>query len=315
MAINGTLPFYSSYLIDGGTIRLPHSANIDNQISESIAEVNVVATSFSAQYGSGGNVFNLISKTGSSQYHGVAYEYFQNDDLDARNYFNSGAKARVRFNNFGGSFGGPIPILKDKLFFYFDYDQIINPTQSTEVTTVPTAAMESGYFDPAVFGVITDPTTGLPFPGNQIPAARFDPVAVAIQKFYQAPNIPGLVANNYRYLQTSSNPSRITFGRLDYNLTDKNRINFTILVHAAPLHSTLNTIDPIDTQTNAGDGVSAQISDVHTFGPKLVNEARNSFVRICSRPSPSMESEVTTPRSAHKQTQSISRTPLICQMS
>jgi hypothetical protein len=139
--------------------------------------------------------------------------------------------------------------------------------------------MESGYFDPAVFGIINDPTTGLPFPGNQIPAARFDPVAVAIQKFYQAPNIPGLVANNYRYLQTSSNPSRITFGRLDYNLTDKNRINFTILVHADPLHSTLNTINPIDTQTNAGDGVSAQVSDVHTFGPKLVNEARYSFVR------------------------------------
>ena len=91
MAINGTLPFYSSYLVDGGTIRLPHSANIDSQITESIAEVNIVATSFSAQYGSGGNVFNLISKTGSSQYHGVAYEYFQNDALNARDYFNSGA--------------------------------------------------------------------------------------------------------------------------------------------------------------------------------------------------------------------------------
>jgi hypothetical protein len=117
MAINGTLPFYSSYLVDGGTIRLPHSANIDAQITESIAEVNIVATSFSAQYGSGGNVFNLISKTGSSQYHGVAYEYLQNDALNARDYFNSGAKARVRFNNFGGSFGGPMPILKDKLFF------------------------------------------------------------------------------------------------------------------------------------------------------------------------------------------------------
>jgi hypothetical protein len=279
MSINGTLPYYSSYLIDGGTIRLPHSANIDSQITESIAEVSVVATSFSAQYGSGGNVFNLISKTGSSQWHGVAYEYFQNDDLNARDYFNSGAKARVRFNNFGGSFSGPIPILKDKMFFYFDYDQIINPNQSTKVTTVPTDAMRQGYFDPTVFGIIKDPTTGLPFPGNQIPTARFDPVAVAIQKYYKEPNISGVVANNYRYLQTGSNPSRITFGRLDYNLTDKNRINFTILVHANPLHGTVNTIAPIDTQNNAGDGVSAQVSDVHTFGPKLVNEARYSFTR------------------------------------
>ena len=144
MAINGTLPYYSSYLVDGGTIRMPHSANIDSQITESIAEVSIVATSFSAQYGSGGNVFNLISKTGSNQWHGVAYEYLQNDALNARDYFNSGAKASLRFNNFGGSFSGPMPKLKDKMFFYFDYDQITKPNQSTQITTVPTAAMEQG---------------------------------------------------------------------------------------------------------------------------------------------------------------------------
>ena len=191
MAINGTLPYYSSYLVDGGTIRMPHSANINSQITESIAEVSIVATSFSAQYGSGGNVFNLISKTGSNQWHGVAYEYLQNDALNARDYFNSGAKASLRFNNFGGSFSGPMPKLKDRMFFYFDYDQITKPNQSTQVTTVPTAAMQQGYFDPAVFGVINDPATGLPFPGNQIPADRFDPVAVAIQKYFPAPNIAG----------------------------------------------------------------------------------------------------------------------------
>jgi Carboxypeptidase regulatory-like domain len=277
MSINGTLPYYSSYLIDGGTVRLPHSANIDNQITESIAEVSVVATSFSAQYGSGGNVFNLISKTGSSQWHGVAYEYLQNDALNARDYFNSGPKASLRFNNFGGSFSGPM--VKDKLFFYFDYDQIVNPNQSTQITTVPTDAMKQGYFDPAVFGIINDPVTGLPFAGNQIPADRFDPVAVAIQKYYTEPNISGLVAQNYRYLQTGSGPSRITLGRLDYNMSDKNRINFTILVHAQPVTNTLNAIAPIDTQVNSGEGISAQVTDVYTFGPKLVNEAHYSFVR------------------------------------
>ena len=277
MSINGSMPYYSSYLIDGGTIRLPHSANIDSQITESIAEVNIVATSFSAQYGSGGNVFNLISKTGSSQWHGVAYEYFQNDALDARDYFNSGAKARVRFNNFGGSFSGPI--IKDKLFFYFDYDQIINPNQSTQITTMPTDAMKQGYFDPAVFGVINDPATGLPFPGNQIPAGRFDPVAVAIQKYYQEPNIPGLIAKNYRYLQTASNPNHEEFGRIDYNMSARNRINFTILEHTNPINPTVNTIAPIDTQLGGGDGYSSQVSDVFTFNPKVVNEARFSYVR------------------------------------
>ncbi len=277
MSINGTLPYYSSYLIDGGTIRLPHSANIDSQIPESIAEVNVVATSFSAQYGSGGNVFNLISKTGANQWHGVAYEYFQNDDLDSRNYFNSGAKARVRFNNFGGSFSGPM--IKDKLFFYFDYDQIVNPNQSTQTITVPTAAMRQGYFDPAIFGTIIDPQNGKPFPGNQIPASRFDPVAVNIQKYYQEPNIPGLVNNNYRYLQVGSNPSRMEFGRLDYAMSEKNRIDFTILEHTNPRHPQLNSMPPIDSQIAAGDGYSAQVSDVYTIGPKTVNELRYSYVR------------------------------------
>jgi hypothetical protein len=279
MSINGTLPYYSSYLVDGGTVRLPHSANIDNQITESIAEVSIVATSFSAQYGSGGNVFNIISKTGSNQWHGVAYEYLQNDALNARDYFNSGAKAKLRFNNFGGSFSGPMPLMKNKMFFYFDYDQITKPNQSTQITTVPTDAMKQGYFDPAVFGIINDPQTGLPFPGNQIPLDRFDPVAVAIQKYYKEPNISGQVASNYRYLQTSSSPSRITLGRLDYDITNKNRLNFTILVHSNPANSTLNTVDPIDTQVSSGEGISAQVTDLHTFNPKLVNEAHYSFVR------------------------------------
>ena len=87
------------------------------------------------------------------------------------------------------------------------------------------------------------------------------------------------MANNYRYLQTSSSPSRITLGRLDYDITSKNRLNFTILVHASPANSTLNTVDPIDTQVSSGEGISAQVTDLHTFNPKLVNEAHYSFVR------------------------------------
>ena len=128
MSINGTLPYYSSYLVDGARSGCRTALISTTRSRNSIAEVNsIVATSFSAQYGSGGNVFNIISKTGSNQWQGLAYEYLQNDALNARDYFNSGSKATLRFNNFGGSFSGPMPILKDKMFFYFDYDQITNP--------------------------------------------------------------------------------------------------------------------------------------------------------------------------------------------
>ena len=80
-------------------------------------------------YGGGGNVFNVISKSGTNRFHGAAYDYFQNDDLNARDYFNrTGAKAKQRYNYFGGAIGGPI--LKDKLFFYFNYQQLENPNSS-----------------------------------------------------------------------------------------------------------------------------------------------------------------------------------------
>src|ERR1035438_8760178 len=107
MAINGTLPFYSSYLADGGSVRLPHSANIDATIFESVSEVQINTPTFTAQYGGGGNTFNVISKSGANQWHGSAYEYLENDDLNARSFFD-GQKARQRYNNFGGSVSGPI---------------------------------------------------------------------------------------------------------------------------------------------------------------------------------------------------------------
>src|SRR4029077_15685754 len=125
--------------------------NIDQGQSETVAEVNVIASTAPAQYGGGGNVFNLISKSGTNRFHGALYEYFQNDALNARDYFNrSGTKAKQRFNYFGGSVGGPI--LKNKLFFYFNYQQLENPNNSITPASVPTDAMKAGCFDPAIFG-------------------------------------------------------------------------------------------------------------------------------------------------------------------
>ncbi len=71
-AIGGTMPYFSSYLVDGGSIWLPHSANTDQGLSESVSEVNVIGTDAPAQYGGGGSVFNVISKSGSNQFHGSA---------------------------------------------------------------------------------------------------------------------------------------------------------------------------------------------------------------------------------------------------
>src|SRR5271154_6695532 len=228
-AIAGTMPYFSSYLVDGGSIWLPHSANIDSGQSESVAEVNVILSTTSAQYGGGGNVFHGISKHGTHQFHGTLYDYFQNDDLNARDYFNPppGAKGKQRFNYFGGAVGGPI--IKDKLFFYYNYQALKNPNSSINTVSVPTAAMKAGCFDPALFGTnltldaahgATALTTNAAQCGSfnvadlALPAADFDPVAANIQKSYPTPNLTG-IANNYSYLKPGTGNNFKNFGRLD----------------------------------------------------------------------------------------------------
>ena len=294
-AIAGTMPYFSSYLVDGGSIWLPHSANIDSGQSETVAEVNVITSTASAQYGGGGNVFNLISKSGTNQFHGSAYDYFQNDDLNARDYFNTtGPKAKQRYNYFGGAIGGPI--LKKKLFFYFNFQQLLNPNSSISTISVPTNAMKAGCFDPAVFGtsltldaahggtpLTTNPAQCGAFNANDlaIPTADFDPVAVNIQKDYVTASNQGLTQNNYTFLNPASNKSKKWFGRLDYNVSAKNRINITVSVHDGPHQEQLSPGPscPISCLFNASEGYASQFTDVYAINPSMVNEFRYSFVR------------------------------------
>src|ERR1035441_6589484 len=214
MAINGTLPFYSSYLVDGASIRMPHSANNDSTITfENIAELQINTSAFSSQYGGGGDVFSVISKSGGNAWHGSAYDYFQNDALNARSFFD-GQKGRQRYNNFGGAFSGPM--IKNKMFFYFNGDWIQHPSSSTVTDSMPTAGPRNGIFDATAFGVIYDPTTGTPFANNSIPSNRFDPVAKNIQSFYLTPNLPSITGtNNYRALVGTNAPQGRLFGRWD----------------------------------------------------------------------------------------------------
>jgi hypothetical protein len=292
--INGTMPYFSSFLVDGGSIWLPHSANTDSGLSESVSELNVIATDAPAQYGGGGSVFNVITKSGGGQFHGSLYDYFQNDDLNARSYFNSGAKAKQRYNFFGGAVGGPI--LKNKMFFYYNYQQLENPNSTFQRASEPTPDMKAGCFDPALFGTSlkldaahggAPLTTNVAQCGNfnpndlAIPTADFDPVAVNIQKdFYVNPTLPGF-ANNIGYLAAGNNNQTKMVGRLDYNISHNNRINFSIVSRYAP--DVLAYDDgsqapncPVSCHNASSDGGNEQISDVWTISPNVVNEFRFS---------------------------------------
>src|ERR1700733_1986361 len=190
VSANGSLP-YSAILADGAVTTLPSSGNADVSIFETVSELQVITSNFSAQYGIGGIVFNQISKGGTNRFHGAAYEYFQNDALNAANYgFGTPTPLTpIRYNNFGGSIGGPI--LKKKMFFYFDFDKTNNNTAYSGFLTVPTLAMRNGDFTglPTIYDpttqVITQTANGPVVTrksfeeegyGNRIPASLMDPV-------------------------------------------------------------------------------------------------------------------------------------------
>jgi len=315
VAVNGNLP-YSTVLADGAAITLPSSANADVMILESIQEVKISASNFSAQYGVGGIMFNQISKGGTNTFHGSAYEYFQNDALNAASYAfaqktRRAALAKVRYNDFGFSVGGPI--LKKKLFFFFNYDKIINHGAASQgFATVPTDAMLNGDFtglpliyDPATT-VLTQASGTRPLPGdptktqtcpcydrqsfaaeygngNRIPASRIDAVAKNFQTLYPRPNTAptiasnGLQQNNFFYNVPNSQPFQKFFGRADYDIRANNRLTLSETASDNPAYSNGQGFCPINCQSQDVSRHNAQITDVWTISPTVINELRVGY--------------------------------------
>ena len=282
VAVNGNLPFYSNFLADGANVTLPHSANVDTMVFEDVAEVKMPTSAFSAQYGVGGAVFNQISKAGTNQFHGSAYEYAQNDFFNARNFFAS-TVPRLRYHNFGGAIGGPI--IKNKVFFFFNVDKTINNTSAYFNNTYPTADMRAGDFSNPIFPTIYEPGTlgmgpgggRIPFPNNKIPANFQDPLALKFQTLYPTPNQPGYV-NNWVGNLPSTSPVMRYFGRLDYNLSDKNRVTISVTRRDNPEYNPAPDY-PLDTTNGDVDDYQAQISDVWNIGSTTINEFRIGFTR------------------------------------
>jgi hypothetical protein len=314
ISANGNLP-YSNVLADGASSTLSHSANADVSVFETVAEVQVSTSSFSAQYGIGGIIFNQISKGGTDQFHGSAYEYIQNDDFNAADYGFYGNHPKVsfqRYDNFGGSVGGPIDVpklgfLHKKAFFYFNYDQIVNKSAGGSTNSIPTTQVMSGDFtgQPLIY----DPTTqvighdsaGNPYPirksflseygVNAVPAGLQDKVALAVQKFLPTPtnHIPqgnfvtgsnnnGIIQNNFFSQIEGSNPFKKFFGRLDYDVTSHNRITASVTQRDNPaIFPSAVTACPVNCQNGDVESYNSELSDVWTVSPNLINEARFGY--------------------------------------
>src|SRR3984893_8231281 len=141
ISVNGQDDTLNNWVVDGidDNERIIGSIGVKPNV-EGIQEITVQTNSYAPEAGrTAGGVMNIVTRSGTNQFHGSAYEFFRNDIFDGRNVFQTtGAKPELRQNQFGGSIGGPI--IKDKTFFYFDYEGLRVVSGVTYVKTVPTLA-------------------------------------------------------------------------------------------------------------------------------------------------------------------------------
>jgi outer membrane receptor protein involved in Fe transport len=278
---NGTRGTLNNFLLDG----IDNNSNDNGGVIlrtnvDAIQEFKLQTNSYSAEFGrSGGAVVNAITKSGSNRYHGGVFEFFRNSALDARDYFElpTDSKASFKQNQFGGTLGGAL--IKDKLFWFGDYQgsRIRNPLNWNSL--VPTDAERAGNFagDPIIY----DPQTGNPFPGNMIPGGRIDPISQAYMNLYPEANSDG------RYIIFPIERDSIDQGdgRLDYNLSARNQFFGRYSqagrtdIRPAPLPGLANGGDS-STGIGYEDTQGVSVGFTHTFSPRIVNEFRVGFNHV-----------------------------------
>lgn len=196
--VNGASRSSNNTRIDGVSttnIWLPHVVAYVPAL-ESLETVNVVTGSFDAEQGlAGGAAINVQIKSGTNQLRGSAFEYHTNEHLRALDWFAPAgtAKGKWRYNQFGGTVGGPV--LKNKLFYFASYEGTRDRQSVTRTLSVPTEPLRRGDFSAAP-NPIYDPATGdingngrTPFPGNQIPADRINPISAQLLDQLPLPNL------------------------------------------------------------------------------------------------------------------------------
>ena len=196
------------------------STQVSRPSIDAIQEFKIVTSPYSAEYGrSPGAAITVTTKSGTNQFRGTAYDYFRNDSMDSIDFFSKRAnlpKLANDQNQFGGNLGGPI--VKDRAFFFVDYEATRVTRGVTRSTTVPTVAQRQGICSTTC----RDPLTGQPFPGNTIPADRFDPVAAAMLGLLPAPNQTGST-NFVRQPELTDDSDRI-LGRFDLKATNQDNV-------------------------------------------------------------------------------------------
>ncbi len=265
---------------------------------DAVQEFKVLSGTYQAEYGrSSGAQISVVTKSGTATFHGSGYWWHRHEGLNANNWKNNrdGLQRNLfRFNDPGYTVGGPVFVPnhfnrnKDKLFFFFaqEFQEQLKP-QGRRDMTVPTALERKGDFSQSVDKngapvTIKDPTTGLPFPGNQIPADRLYAPGVAVLNFYPNQTITGAKGFNFTSQIPDSYPRRETLIRGDYNLNDKWKIFSHFLHNADAVTSNygsfvLGSGFPKVPITDKRPGRSLAINATTILNPSLTNEITWGF--------------------------------------
>lgn len=273
ISANGGRADSVNYNMDGGSNQDTYT-NVNNPFPnpDAVEEFSVQTNSFSSEFGRGsGAIVNVVTKSGSNDFHGSLFEFFRNGSLNARNFFAENHDALKR-NQFGGSLGGPV--VKNKLFFFGTYQgtQIRN-IQAGNSATVLTAAERNGDFS-SIGRPLVNPYTKVPYPGNIIPVSQFDPVSSKLlQAIPVAPNPDGVI---YYDLPVNQHENQY-LGRVDYMVGNQRMYGryFYTDYAQAPVVGSTNII----TSTRGKDLPSQTASFGHTLniGPALLNSLIVSY--------------------------------------
>ena len=321
---NGARSLENNFLLDGidNNSNLPDLLNEANYVVmpsvDALQEFRVATDSYSAEFGRAtGAVVNATTKSGTNEFHGVVYEFLRNQAFDARNYYDQ-TLPPYHQNQFGATLGAPI--IRDKLFFFVDYEGLRISQGQTNTALVPTAEQRRGDFSnqlnlnsptgvadcngaPTYAGELFDTTLtqtsatsptgycGVPFgygengaPSNVIPAGKIDSLGAKLVALYPLPN-----ANNagYNYV---SNPKLIRNAnqgdvRVDQVLTSRDNIFYRFSMSRAP--STIpgpfpGLADGGGFFTGVGDNRAylLAVSETHVFSPTRVDELRLGYNRL-----------------------------------
>jgi outer membrane receptor protein involved in Fe transport len=318
VSINGARGNQNEYLLDGA----PNTAAAQNQPvvfanPDAVQEFKVETNNFSAQYGrAGGGIFNIVTRSGTNEFHGTVYDYLRNDKLNANTFFGNRAGTKrppFRFNQFGATIGGPVDFPekvfgpmkyagKNRSFFFGSYEGVRFSQGGTYIGTVPTLQQRAGDFSQtknAAGNVIPlyDPATTRanpnaagqflrdPFPGNVIPRNRWNPVFVKMLDFIPLPNAAGnanTAAGNF-VTSAANRISKDTFSvRLDHQLTERHRMSGRFNFDNTPINRP-DYYKNIASPTFGGQVFKRRnfgLDYTATFSPSLVGNFLFSFTRL-----------------------------------